>query len=146
MSRLPEYAECASFNTRRAARLIGQVYDQALEPAGLTGTQFTLLGTLRAMGPVSISDLARQLGTDRTTVTRNLRLLVNRKLVRIAPGKDARSREVSATAQGCSLFSKTLPTWQSTQRALLTRFGAKRWQALRSELRALEEAAQELAS
>ena len=146
MSRLPECADCASFNTRRAARLIGQVYDQALERAGVTGTQFSLLAALMATGPLSIGDLARQLGVDRTTLTRSLRLLVHRKLVRITPGRDARLREVSTTPQGCVLFSKSLPAWQATQRALVGRFGVRRWQALKMELRALEDSAVELAA
>ena len=42
---------CANFNLRKASRALGQVYDAALRPLGLKGTQFSLLTALALTGP-----------------------------------------------------------------------------------------------
>ena len=48
-----------------------QIYDQHLEPFGLTVTQFSLLGHIRSFDGIGIGALAEKLITDPTTLTRN---------------------------------------------------------------------------
>jgi DNA-binding MarR family transcriptional regulator len=71
-----------------------QLYDDLMAPSGLRVTQFSLLGTLATHGPARMSDLARRLLLDRTALSRTLDPLVERGLVAITPGRDARTREV----------------------------------------------------
>jgi DNA-binding MarR family transcriptional regulator len=146
MSEAQGFGACVGFNTRRAARLVGQVYDRALEPTGLVNTQFSALAVLEAAGPVPVTELARRLGVDRTTLTRNLGLLERRGLIRSTRGRDARVRLVEATAAGREAFWRAVPVWRSVQGELVGRFGAERWTALREELRALSDAATEVAA
>jgi DNA-binding MarR family transcriptional regulator len=78
-----EFAECLAcscFAARRTARTITQHYEQHMKPTGITATQFTLLVMLALAGPQPLSRLAGQLGVERTTLTRNLRLLLSRGL------------------------------------------------------------------
>src|SRR5919199_1509329 len=72
---LRECGNCYCFGLRRAARIVTQHYDRHLRPAGLRATQFTILATLAQTGPMPLSRLARRLGLERTTLTRNLRPL-----------------------------------------------------------------------
>ena len=72
-----------------------------MAPSGLRVTQFSLLRTLcarrhRAHRPTSRGTLL----LDRTALSRKLDPLVERGLVAIAPGSDARTREVSLTRAG----------------------------------------------
>jgi DNA-binding MarR family transcriptional regulator len=72
---LVKCTNCACFNPRKVARAVTQLYDDALRPAGLRVTQFSLLVVVRMAGPVSVTRLAELTVLDRTTLTRNLELL-----------------------------------------------------------------------
>jgi hypothetical protein len=55
---------CMCASLRRASRTITQVYEQALIPAGLSATQFTIMQTLSLAGEVTQGELARILAMD----------------------------------------------------------------------------------
>ena len=126
--------DCVCFNTRKTARLLGQFYDDALEPSGLRNTQFAIVAIADRLGPISITELARALETERTTLTRNLQILERDALIEFGPGDDRRSKTVSLTRKGKSRLKQALPLWQSAQEAMLAGFGQRRWRALRKEL------------
>ena len=67
---------CTCFNMRKASRVVTQYFDSVLRPSGLKATQFTLLAAISVTGPAPMSQLADHLILDRTTMTRNLKLLV----------------------------------------------------------------------
>jgi len=122
-------------NLRKTARLVAQFYDQKLQPSGLKTTQFTLLVSLSFLAPVSISLLADRMGMDRTTLTRNLRLLEREGLVSGQhDGQDARVRLLSLTSKGEATIAETQPYWEAAQTEFLNKFGKDRWQRLQGEL------------
>ena len=129
-----DFGACACMNLRRSARLIAQFFDQRLQPGGLRNTQFTLLVTLRHEGPIAITQLADLLGLDRTTLTRNIRLLQKEGLVSEQPGQDARVRMLSLTEKGETAISNAAPHWKKAQAEFLNKFGKERWKHLRTEL------------
>ncbi len=92
---------CTCANLRKAARAVTQVYDQALRPTGLKATQFTMLATLSNRGDLPLSRLAEALVMDRTTLTRNLKPLVGKGLVRI--DQDQRACPSSSTSRDWTL-------------------------------------------
>lgn len=133
---------CAANRLRTAARGITQRYDAALEPSGLRVTQLPILVALRLKGPVPISPLADTLGLERTTLTRNLRLLVGRGLVAMsADGDDARVRMAALTEEGAAALARALELWQEVQGAVEEEFGRPRLLDLYGELAALSAAA-----
>lgn len=136
-------ATCACFNIRKATRAVTQLYDDLLRPSGLRTTQFTLLLLLRGHGPTSINGLADAAGTDRTTLTRNLAILEERRLVRIRPGKDARVRVVELTEAGDEAAAAAFPLWHKAQALMAKRVGQDRLARLLSDLSAAVEAAGE---
>src|SRR4249919_2845813 len=94
----PVSPACTCGRLRRAARALTQLYDDAMAPAGLRVTQFSLLRTLARRGSTRITELAAAVLLDRTALSRNLDPLAARGLVAIVPGRDARTREVEITA------------------------------------------------
>ena len=72
---------CPCDALRRASRAVTQHYERAFRGTGLRGTQFTLLAVLTQTGPVPVSSLASEAGLERTTLTRNLRLLQDKGFV-----------------------------------------------------------------
>ena len=129
-------AGCASFNLRRADRVVTQLYDEKLRPAGLKSTQFTLLTAVRLHQPVTINCLAEGIVMDRTTLTRNLRPLEKEGMIAIAPGRDRRVREVSLTGHGRATLDRAYPLWQEAQREVAERLGSERLARLIADLKA----------
>jgi DNA-binding MarR family transcriptional regulator len=113
---LSECATCACFAVRRAARVITQHYDRALRPSGLRVTQFTLLTMLSLGGPLALSRVAERLGMERTTLTRNLKPLLDAGLIAVERGDDRRVRTISITAKGHRAAVAALPDWRRAQR------------------------------
>jgi DNA-binding MarR family transcriptional regulator len=125
---------CMGLHVRRASRILTQAYNEALRPVGLVSSQFTLLVAINLMGATAIGTLAQQLFTDQTTLTRNLKLLATKGLIKIEAGEDRRVRIVSLTDRGSEVLALALPLWEQVQADLADRFGASKWQTLLSLL------------
>lgn len=95
--------------------MVTQTYDEFLRPSGLRGTQYGLLMVVRGFGNITVTKLADWAIMERTTVTRNLKLLEKRGLVRIEAGKDQRERVVSITDNGTKALVSALPFWEEAQ-------------------------------
>lgn len=114
---------CACYNLRRAARLVTQLFDDAMRPSGIRVTQFTLLSAICGLEAAAVGRLAHATGMDRTTLTRNLQLLEKQGLVRLHPGADQRERRVSLTDRGHDVLARALPHWRRAQVTLAKRLG-----------------------
>jgi DNA-binding MarR family transcriptional regulator len=129
---------CACGRLRRAARALTQLYDDVMAPSGLRVTQYSLLSALERRGPLRITELASQQLLDRTALSRNLDPLVAKGLVAIAPGRDARTREVAITARGKAALRAALPHWQRAQAEVTKRLGADKLATLIATLADIE--------
>ena len=136
-----EGSSCVSFNIRKAARTVTQLYDERMRPFGLRSTQLSILGKMLILQPVTITRLAEATVTDRTTLTRNLRLLEQQGLIQVDMGKDRREREVRLTDRGREALAHVYPIWKEVQAEVATRFGSARLARLLAELSALVEVA-----
>ncbi|MCZ6479953.1 MAG: MarR family winged helix-turn-helix transcriptional regulator [candidate division NC10 bacterium] len=130
-----EAPACACFNIRKAARAISQLYDDVLRPSGLRVTQFSILAVTKRLGPVTVTRLAEETVTDRTTLTRNLKILQQQKLIRIASGQDRREREVTLTDGGRAALAQAYPFWKGVQAQVAKGLGPERFRRLLSDLR-----------
>src|SRR5215510_4481491 len=135
--------QCVCGSVRKAARAITKIYDDALRPAGLRITQLGILGVAIRMEPVTISQLAEATITDRTTLTRNLKLLERKKFIRIQPGADQREREIRVTTRGREALSLAYPIWKETQDRVIKELGEDRWDLLREGLGSVTSLAKE---
>ncbi len=127
-------AVCTCFNLRKAARAVTQLYDERLRQAGLRATQFTLLMALRGLGEMTLSGLAERAVMDRTTLTRNLKLLERRGLVRVRTGEDRRERRVSLTAKGEQALAEAFPRWDEAQAEMVDGLGEQRFARFLADL------------
>lgn len=137
--RLSECPECVCFNLRKSARVITRFYDAVLKPIGIQGTQFSLLTVLHHTGELPISEVAEKLGVDRTTLTRNLKILEDRGFIVVGPGKDGRTKSVMLTDAGRDTLVKALPYWEQAQQKVVHGLGPSRFKALLKELSAIRE-------
>jgi DNA-binding MarR family transcriptional regulator len=129
-------SECTGFGLRKAARALGRIYDEAMAPTGLRGTQFNLLVALALAGEAPVMKVADELGLDRTTLTRNLGPLERDGLVEsVLDDADRRVRRVRLTERGHEALAAALPRWERTQRRVVSALGSKRWRELMDGLR-----------
>jgi len=129
-SRIP----CALFNLKKTTRAVNQLYDEILKPSGLRGNQYTLFKLLTRQGPLSIGDIGQALVMDRTTVTRNLRVLSRDGLIEMCPGEDRRIRLARITSRGRTVAKEAEPLWQEAQETVVRHLGAEEFRHLRAEL------------
>ena len=128
---------CACFTLRKAMRAVTQYYDAALQSCDLKVTQFTLLAALNLAGAAPIGILAEELVMDRTTLTRNIELLIRDGLAEIAPGEDKRMKLLKSTDKGRAVFARAIPLWEEAQNSIVTRLGKQNWKELAQKLTAL---------
>jgi DNA-binding MarR family transcriptional regulator len=116
---------------------VTRIYDDALRPAGIRITQLGVLGLAVRMGPVTVTQLAEAFMIDRTTLTRNLKLLEQKGLIRIEAGSDQREREITITSKGREALSIAYPLWKEVQARVVSALGEDRWNDLRDGLAAV---------
>ena len=132
---------CLNAAVRRTARAMANAYDTALSDSGLSGPQFTLLSRLTLTGPVPIKTLASTIGVDRTTLSRTLRPLIAKGLLREQAGDDRRVKRISITQRGAQALARAELDWRKVQQATVEAFGAANAEELFMRLSALERAA-----
>jgi hypothetical protein len=68
--------DCMASRVRRLERLLTRIYDDAIRPHGLTGSQLELLVALQLIGKTTAAAVGRRLELEKSTVSRNLARLV----------------------------------------------------------------------
>jgi len=107
---------CVCSALRQASRAVTRHFEQSFRGTGLRATQFSLLSTLAQTGPIPVSALAKKLAIERTTVTRNIRPLLDRKLLALKyTDADQRIHKIDLTPAGRAAARKALSSWRQAQ-------------------------------
>lgn len=128
----PPVQGCTNFKLRRLLRAVGRVYDAEIGQAGLKGTQYSLLAHVATMDAPQPAELARRMGLDASTLSRNLRPLLDAGWLELRSGDDARSRRVALTDAGRDKFREARRHWRRAQATLVERLGLERVRLLHS--------------
>ena len=86
---------CTNFKLRQLMRRVAQHYDAEVGKCGLKTTQYSLLSHAISLGPVRPVDLATAMKVDASTLTRNLRPLVDAGWLEVGPGRKWQSATMS---------------------------------------------------
>ena len=121
---------CTNFKLRQLLRRVARHYDLEMAQAGMKTTQFSMLSHLVQLGPVAPGELARHMGIEASTLTRNLRLLIEQGWAVQGPGPNARSRRIEITASGRAKQAEGKRHWRRAQRELNRRVGDRQISAL----------------
>jgi DNA-binding MarR family transcriptional regulator len=114
---------CICASLRRASRAVTQLYEDALRPTGLRGTQFTVLQTLSLAGEVTQGQLGQILAIDSTTLTRTLNIMGRHGWIAKRRGQDRREWRMRLSKAGEAQFKQALPLWQKAQTQLRRQLG-----------------------
>jgi DNA-binding MarR family transcriptional regulator len=127
---------CTNLKLKQASRLVARHYEGFLAGTGLRNTQYSLLTGVVKLGPVGLGELATVMRLDASTLSRNLQPLIDKGLVRVHTGTDARSRTVQATSAGSALRERAQKAWKQAQLGLNQRIGDERVAQLHALLEA----------
>jgi DNA-binding MarR family transcriptional regulator len=133
---------CACAAVRRAARAVTQLYDSWLRPHRIEGPQFALLAMLDRVGACNQATMGRRFDLDKTTVSRNLKLLKRNRWIEYLPGSDARERLVTLTPTGRRRLASARPAWLKAQQELRSSMTARDWDAIWTAFHTVTHAAQ----
>jgi DNA-binding MarR family transcriptional regulator len=121
---------CTNLKLRQLMRRVSQHFDAELGKTGLKTTQYSLLSYVCKLGPIRPGELAREMKMQASTLTRNLKPLVDAGWLELGPGPDARSRLVSATPAGRDKRQEAQRRWRVAQEGINGRLGVARVVAL----------------
>lgn len=115
--------ECYCTALRLAARKLTAVYDETLAPANISVAQYSLLRRIERAGTLSLTELGRRTGLDRSTIGRNVKVLERMGLIEDAPGHDGREACVALTPTGQMTLNAAEPLWKQAQQQIETAIG-----------------------
>jgi DNA-binding MarR family transcriptional regulator len=107
---------CLCAMIRKAGRTLTRQYDHYLKPSGLKITQFSMLANIDRNPGITVSELAKLLLMDQTTVTRNLRVLEKSGYIHMEPEvTDHRTKRIQVADIGMSKMDEARPLWEKAQ-------------------------------
>lgn len=117
---------CLCTGLRQAAHTMTEIYDEALALSGLKITMFRVIRRLSEADEPTISELAKIVGLDRSSLGRNLKVLERDRLVTFVGGTDERSKVVRLTSKGRKALETALPLWRGVQKRMKSILGAEK--------------------
>jgi len=121
--------DCACATIRRTARLVTQMYSRQMG-SNLEPTQFALLTALSRRPGASQSGLGRALGLDKTTMSRNLRLMAKHGWIEVALTCDRRERGYLLTKPGNKALAAAKPGWERAQSRMRAGLKTGEWEEI----------------
>ena len=114
---------CLTFNLQRASRALVRGLETAAKDSGVTAPQFTTLSLVAGFGEMTVSQLAERMGTDRTTLTRNLAVMARKGWIVEAEADDRRLSVWRLAPEGRATLDAALPVWRKFQAGLVDKIG-----------------------
>lgn len=105
---------CLLTRTRRLSRVVTNIYDQALQHYGINSPQFSLLVLIWRLDGATRSEIGRINGQERSTLSRNLALLLDRGFVHEGEA-DGRRRPITISEEGIATLLAAAPGWRAAQ-------------------------------
>lgn len=131
---------CLCLSTRQTASALTSHYDRAFAETGLSTTQAALVLNIHRMGQTNITELARTVKLDKSTLTRTLAPLLRQGYIHSETGERRRETILSLTELGQRTADLAEPLWEATQAELISFLGGeeKAWKFVETLLRLQE--------
>lgn len=108
-------ADCLAVRVRLVSRSLSSIYEHALAHHQVTIAQVNLLAALGQVGPCSPGKIGDLLQLERSTVCRNLDLLVERGLVACLESDAKGMRAIILSEAGEHKLETVMPDWEVAQ-------------------------------
>ena len=115
---------CVGQRARQLSRVASRIYDDELRPFGVSNSQVGLLTAVHLAGPVHPGKLGDFVAAEKSTVSRNIRVMIERGWVQESDAAGEPGKLLELTAAGKSLLAEIGPAWERAQRKALSLFGS----------------------
>lgn len=132
-------ATCPGYNLGKAYKRVTREFEREFRESNLTLAQFALLVNIGVDEPASGSEVAARLGSDLSTISRTIELLVQRGLVFQKRGEDRRVRVYCLTEDGREALAGAIPKWRRAKHRTLQTVDSRAWRETLRLLRNLGE-------
>jgi DNA-binding MarR family transcriptional regulator len=135
-----DLTRCSATALRKAMRRVTQLYDDTLQPAGLTVTQYALMTEIIRRGSYAptVTELANTMVMDRSGLGHTLRPLERDGYVALVQNKeDGRERGIVLTKSGRATHRKATPLWENAQQRFVEVVGRDERDDLQTKLLAM---------
>lgn len=138
--------QCTFFHVKKIDRIIYGFYDKIMSNAEISPHQFSLLNSIfLAQKRVTVSEFAKIIAMDRTTLTRNLNLLEKNGFIKIEKElKDSRKKVFFLTKKGENTLMHNFSFWQEAQNKFIQKVGEESWDKLMHAISIIENLQKEL--
>ncbi|HEY2660114.1 MAG TPA: MarR family winged helix-turn-helix transcriptional regulator [Caulobacteraceae bacterium] len=138
--------ECVAFQARVTARALTRYYNGCFRPLGITAEQFSLLVGIGGSHEPTLAELAARAGVDATTLSRSVKTLQGRDLVRSHGGRGRAGKRLVLTDGGRRLMDESMAAWERARVRLAEALGEEASHVARSVMSQLAVAAEAAAS
>ena len=121
---------CIATRVRQLSRIVTRVYDDAMRPLGITGSQFTLLTQLAARDGITAVEIGYELDIEKSTLSRNLKRMLTLGLIIMDPPAGRRGRGLHLTPKGSDVIQQAYPVWLAAQQRAVAVMGPECRQTL----------------
>ena len=132
-------AKCYCMTINRAGNAIMDFYDTSLTNVGITAKQYSLLLRLSRLEVANIVELAEYVNLERSTVTRNLKILISNGWICDIAEKNKRGHKYIVTEKGKKQIEKPKFYWDKCQKEIKELLGEERIQNLMESLYILQD-------
>ena len=111
---------CINLQMMRSSHYILKAYDEAYRPFGIRATQMPVLGAVARRQPITIREIADELETERSVMSRKLQVMEKSGGVQEDPETSGKEKTFVLTEEGKALIQQILPVRMEVQQRLMT--------------------------
>lgn len=111
---------CINLQMMRSSHYILKAYDEAYRPYGIRATQMPVLGAVARRQPVTIRQIADELESERSVMSRKLQIMEKSGWVKMSSEMVGREKSFVLTDQAKELIQKILPVRLKVQQRLMS--------------------------
>jgi DNA-binding MarR family transcriptional regulator len=123
--------ECLALRARLISRVVSRIYDEALGPHGLKGSQMSILAVIAGLVHADPGEICRLLELDASTLSRNVKRMTTRGWIKRSPKGNRRAHQLELTPEGADVLVQAFPRWQEAQARAAETLGQKNVAGLR---------------
>ena len=106
---------CLLVRLRLMNRMVGAIFDEALRPHGIRGSQLNILVAVSAFGRATSHQLCQLLHMDTSTFSRALKRMKNRGWLDVEPSGEGRILKIEVTDEGYRIIEQVYDDWLLAQ-------------------------------
>lgn len=126
---------CPGYFLGKAYRKVSRIFEEEFRTSDLTMPQFAVMVNTGLTEAATGSEIAERLGSDLSTISRIMDIVVRRGLVQETRAEDRRVRVYRLTPEGRAVLDEALVKWKQAKQRILRDVDRSEWDTTIETLR-----------